>query len=50
MGEHAGFIIAAYAVTVAVILGVIGWTLFDHARLKRALQRFPARGDMDGGA
>lgn len=50
MGEHAGYIVAAYGITVVVILGVIGWTMFDYARLKRALQRFPARGDTDGGA
>lgn len=50
MGEHAAYIIAAYGVTAIVILGVVGWTLIDYARLKRALQRFPARGDLDGGS
>jgi len=50
MGDHAAFIIATYAVTAIVLLAVIGWTLVDHMRLKRALQRFPARGDnLDGG-
>jgi heme exporter protein CcmD len=36
---HAGFIIAAYAVTAVAILGVIGAIVLDHRALRRALAR-----------
>ncbi|MEW5425055.1 heme exporter protein CcmD [Amorphus sp. 3PC139-8] len=45
MGDpHLGFIVAAYAVTVAVIAVLIGWILLDGRRLKRQLARLEARG------
>jgi heme exporter protein CcmD len=43
MNDHANFILAAFAVSAAVIAFTIGWILLDHRRLKRALSHFPAR-------
>jgi heme exporter protein CcmD len=37
---HFGFILAAYAVTVATVLGMIGAIILDHRALRRALERF----------
>ncbi len=44
LGPHAGFIIACYVITVAVIAGLIGWLLIDRAQLKAALQDLEDRG------
>ncbi len=44
LGPHASFIIASYALVVAIIGALIGWTLFDGRRQKRALQDLEARG------
>ena len=40
---HFGFILAAYAVTFVVVLGMIGAILLDHRALRRELERFGAR-------
>lgn len=40
---HLGFIVAAYAVTVAVVGLLIVWTLWDGRRLKSQLARLEAR-------
>jgi len=40
---HFGFIFAAYAVTGAVVLGMIGAVILDHRALLRALARLAAR-------
>jgi heme exporter protein CcmD len=37
--DHAGFIIAAFALTGLVVAGLIGAIVADHARLKRSLER-----------
>jgi heme exporter protein D len=43
-GPHAGFIMAAYAVTVVTIGGLIGWIAADYARQKAILADLAARG------
>jgi heme exporter protein D len=44
LGPHAGFIIAAYAVTAAVVLGLIAWVIADRRAQTRALADLDARG------
>ena len=43
-GAHAGFILAAYAVTTAVLLGVILWTVLDGRSQRRRIADLEARG------
>ena len=40
---HFGFILAAYAVTAVVVLGMIGAIILDHRALQQALARLAAR-------
>ncbi|WP_321344165.1 heme exporter protein CcmD [Breoghania sp.] len=44
LGNHAGFIIASYAVSLVVIGGVIGWIVTDYTRQKSTLAELEARG------
>jgi heme exporter protein D len=44
LGEHGGFIVAAYLVVVVVLGGLLGWILLDGRRLKRRLADLEARG------
>ncbi|VFU08693.1 heme exporter protein CcmD [Methylocella tundrae] len=44
---HFGFIVAAYGVGFVVIAGMIFAILRDYFTLKRALSRFPQRGERD---
>ena len=44
MWAHAGFIIAAYAVTAVVLAAMVGWILLDGRLLKRRLDELEARG------
>jgi heme exporter protein D len=44
LGPHAAFIIAAYAVTVLVVIGLIAWVVLDHRTQTRALADLDARG------
>ncbi len=44
MTTHGAFILAAYAVTALVLLGMIGAITSDYFALRRALQKFPPRG------
>jgi heme exporter protein D len=44
LGPHAAFIIAAYAVAVVVVLGLIAWVLADHGAQRRLLADLDARG------
>ena len=44
LGPHAAFIVAAYAAALAVILGLIGWVMTDHAAQRRLLADLEARG------
>jgi heme exporter protein D len=44
LGAHAGFIVAAYAVTLVVVAALIAWVMLDHRAQKRNLARMEARG------
>jgi heme exporter protein D len=44
LGPHAAFIVAAYAAALAVVLGLIGWVMADHAAQRRLLADLEARG------
>jgi heme exporter protein D len=44
LGPHAAFIVAAYAITALVVLGLIVWAVVDHRAQLRALADLDARG------
>ena len=44
LGTHADFIVAAYAVAVVVVVGLIAWVMVDHRAQTRALADMEARG------
>lgn len=44
LGPHAGFILAAYAVSAMIVLGLLGWVLIDGVRLRRQMRDLEARG------
>jgi heme exporter protein D len=44
LGPHAGFIVAAYAVTALVLAGLIVWVVADQRAQARALADLEARG------
>lgn len=44
LGPHAAFIWAAYAAEGIVLAALIGWLLFDGARLKQQLADLERRG------
>jgi len=44
LGPYAGFIIAAYAVALAVVAGLIGWIIADHRAQMRTLHDLETRG------
>ncbi|AXS38918.1 heme exporter protein CcmD [Breoghania sp. L-A4] len=44
LGPHSAYILASYAISLAVVLGVIVWVLADQRRQKRALSDLEARG------
>lgn len=44
LGPHAGFIVASYLVSLAVVFGAIGWVVADHAAQKRTLAELEVRG------
>jgi heme exporter protein D len=37
LGPHAGFILAAYAIALAVVAGLIAWIVLDHRAQLRIL-------------
>ena len=37
LGPHAGFILAAYAIALAVVAGLIAWIVLDHRAQVRIL-------------
>ena len=43
-GAHEGFIVAAYAVTVVVLLGMVVWIILDGRAQKRRIAELEARG------
>jgi heme exporter protein D len=44
LGPHATFIVAAYAVAILVIVGLIIWVLVDHRAQRRLLADLEQRG------
>jgi heme exporter protein D len=44
LGPHAAFIIAAYAVSAAVVVGLVIWVLADHQAQTRILADLETRG------
>ncbi len=38
LGPHAGFIVAAYAVALAIVAGLIAWIVIDHRAQMRILE------------
>jgi heme exporter protein D len=44
LGPHAAFIIAAYAVSAAVVAGLVIWVLADYQTQTRRLDDLEARG------
>ncbi|MFL5101010.1 MAG: heme exporter protein CcmD [Xanthobacteraceae bacterium] len=44
LGPYAGFIIAAYASALAVVVALIGWIIADHRSQLRTLHDLDARG------
>jgi heme exporter protein D len=44
LGAHTDFVVAAYAVALAVILGLLAWIVLDHGRQRRVLAELEARG------
>jgi heme exporter protein D len=44
LGPHAGFILAAYAVTLVVVVALVVWVVVDHRAQARALADLDARG------
>ncbi|MBL8572888.1 MAG: heme exporter protein CcmD [Hyphomicrobiaceae bacterium] len=44
LGNHGGFILAAYGLTLLVVAGLVGWILVDHREQKRALADLERRG------
>jgi heme exporter protein D len=44
LGQHAGFILIAYAAAAVILLVLIGWIALDHRVQRRALDEMEARG------
>jgi len=44
LGPHAGFIISAYAVAIAVVALLVVWVIADYAAQKRTLAELDRRG------
>jgi heme exporter protein CcmD len=44
LGQYAGYIIAAYAITGAVIIGLIAWTNLAHGARRRELAALESQG------
>jgi heme exporter protein D len=44
LGNHGGFIVAAYLAAVIVLAGLIGWVVLDGRALKRRLADLESRG------
>jgi len=44
LGNHGGFIVAAYLIVVVVLAGVVTWIVLDGRALKRRLADLEARG------
>lgn len=49
LGKYAGAVLWSYAASVALILGFVALTLWQSARVKRALAEVEARQEKDNG-
>ena len=47
LGEHAGFIVAAYTAVLIVIAALIAWIVADYRAQRRALDAFGPRARAD---
>jgi heme exporter protein D len=43
-GTHLGFIVAAYAVTAVVLVGIVAWIIVDGRNQRRRIADLEARG------
>lgn len=44
LGQHANFIVAAYAIAVAVVVLLVAWVIVDHRRQRAMLHDLDASG------
>lgn len=44
LGPHAGFIVAAYAIAIAVVGALVVWVIADSRAQKRTLEDLESRG------
>jgi heme exporter protein D len=44
LGPHASYILAAYGVTIAIVLALVAWVLADGRALRRQLADLETRG------
>ncbi|SON57674.1 heme exporter protein CcmD [Hartmannibacter diazotrophicus] len=44
LGNHAGFILGSYIVTILVIAAMIAWVILDHRAQSRRLKQLEERG------
>jgi heme exporter protein D len=44
LGPHADFIVAAYAITVAIVAALVGWIVLDYRMQQRTLEALEAQG------
>lgn len=49
LGTHAGFIVTAYAVALAVVVALIVWIVADYRAQRRALSELEPGGRMAAG-
>ena len=44
LGQHANFIVAAYAIAVVVVVVLVAWVIVDHRRQRAILRDLEASG------
>jgi heme exporter protein D len=44
LGQHANFIVIAYAVAAVILLSLVAWIAFDYRAQRRALAELESRG------
>ena len=44
LGQHANFIVAAYAIAAVVVVTLIAWVIIDHRRQRAILRDLEASG------
>ena len=44
LGQHAGFIVAAYAAAAVIVAVLVAWVLADHRAQRRILAELDAQG------